>query len=452
MVILIITHFFPPGHFGGTETLTVGLAKALIAAGHRVQVICAESWETAPGPEIEATDDVFEGIPVRRLHFNWMQAPDVFRSMYNNPLVEAYLDTYIAEHRPDIMHITSCYSLSASVITAAHRAGLPIILTATDFWFLCARNTLLQSDGRLCSGPESAWKCAQCNLSKAKIYRWTNAVLPESILSPLLLHIGKIPAITRQRGVRGMHGDWEDRFAFLLESLSRVNVIITASRFLKDLLIQYGVPEERIQFSPYGFDTEWAKASPAKHVTDTLRLGFIGQLIPMKGPDILIRAVRALGQDARVTLRIYGNLDKHPEYGQELLALAADDPRISFMGTFPHHAIGEVLGGIDALVVPSTWYDFPLIIPSSFATHTPVIATDMPGMNELVMDGIDGLLFERGSVDSLAQQIMRLLDEPALLETLKAQITPVKTVETMRDEYVALYRSVTAATAGSPGN
>lgn len=439
MKILIITHFFPPGHTGGTETLTAALARALLKQGHVVQVLCAEDWDSAPGAAIVASDDSFQGVPVRRLHFNWKRAPDVFRYTYNNPAVEAWLDAYLAQDRPDVVHITSCYSLSASVVTAAKRAGLPVVLTATDFWFLCNRNTLLQSDGQLCSGPESAWKCARCNLQDSKFYRWPGAVLPEKILAPALLRAGKAPLITRQPGVRGMHGDWDDRFAFLRAALGQVDVIVTASRLLQDMLAEYGVPAGRIRFSPYGFDTEWAQASLDKPASDTLRLGFIGQMIPMKGPDILIRAVKALEPDAPVALKLYGSLDKEPAYGQQLRALASDDPRISFMGMFPHHEIGAVLAGMDALIVPSIWYDFPLVIPSAFATRTPVIATDMPGMNELVHSEADGLLFERGSSGALAGQIRRLLDEPGLLAALRAGIAPVKTVGAMLAEYEALY-------------
>jgi len=66
MRILLVTHFFPPNHLGGTEVLTQGLAQALQAKGHTVQVICAEAWETAPSYTIQYTDDIVQGIPVRR--------------------------------------------------------------------------------------------------------------------------------------------------------------------------------------------------------------------------------------------------------------------------------------------------------------------------------------------------------------------------------------------------
>ena len=439
MKILLCTHFYPPGHLGGTEVLTSSLARSLHAAGHAVQVVCAEDWDSAASHEIVVSDDVVDCIPVRRLRFNWTKAPDIFRSLYNNPRVERYLTAYLRELQPDIVHITSCYTLSASVISAARDAGIPTVLTATDFWFLCARNTLLTTDGMLCTGPESTAKCAQCMLADAKLYRWPRKVLPEPVVVLALERAGCHPIITRQRGARGMLGDWHDRFSYLSQSLETVDHMVTASRFLRELFVTYGVPAEKITYSPYGLDTSWAGGYETKTPSDRLRIGFIGQLIPIKGPDILLRAVSVLDRTAPLEVKVYGDLGKDPAYGRQLQALARGDDRIAFPGSFDNARMGEVLSEIDVLVVPSTWYDFPLVIPSAFATKTPVIATDLPGMNELVTEGVNGLLFERHNHCSLAHRVERLFTDPGLLTQLQAGIEPVKTVEGMTAEYLDLF-------------
>lgn len=442
MRILLVTHFFPPGHLGGTEVLTSGLAQSLHAAGHTVQVICAEDWGTAPNYRIRHTDHLFQGIPVRRLHFNWMRAPDVFRYLYDNPEVEQHMTHFLDQIQPDVVHITSCYSLSASVISAAHRFKVPILLSATDFWFLCARNTLLRSDDSLCGGPEDPWLCARCMLRDAKAYRWPRKVLPERVVVSFLQAMSEYPVFTRQRGLRGMLGDWEDRYSFLSQALQKADRIVTASHFLRRLFIEYGVSSERIEFSAYGLDTSWAKGYETKRLSSQLRVGFIGQILPFKGSDILVKAVTSLKPDVPVQLKIYGDLAKTPDYGQRLRELAAGDPRIAFLGTFDNSRMGEILSEIDVLVVPSTWYDFPLVIPSAFATKTPVLATDLPGMNELVKHKVNGLLFERYDWVGLAQQIQRLVDDPDLLDRLKEGITPIKTLKQMSEEYLKIYISL----------
>lgn len=439
MRVLFLTHFLGENHVGGTEVLTLGMAQGLQAKGHEVQILCAEDWEKAPGYTITTSDDVFQGVPIHRLHFNWQKSPDVFRYLYNNPEVEAYLTNYLSQNKPDIVHITSCYSLSASIISAVYQAKIPCVLTATDFWFLCARNTLLQRDDSLCSGPEGAWKCARCNLHDTKVYRWPRLILPDRVVAPLLLKAGHYPFLTRQRGLRGMHGNWDERFAFLADSLRKVDHIVTASQLLRSLFEQYGMPKEKIHYSSYGLDTSWAAQYQTKTASEALRIGFIGQILPMKGPDLLIKAFKALKGERPVQLKIYGNLNKWPDYGKSLRELAGDDGRINFLGTFPHQEIGKVLAGVDVFVVPSTWYDFPLVISSSLATKTPVVTTNLPGMNELVEDELNGLLFERGDWPGLARQMQRFLDDEMLLSRLKRGIGPIKTVPEMAAEYEAVY-------------
>ncbi len=443
MRILILTHFFPPGHLGGTEVLTYGLAKSLVEAGHSVQVICAEDWETAPGFNINHTDEMHDGIPVRRLRFNWMKAPDVFQYLYNNRLVYQHVVDYIRSHKPDIVHITSCYTLSASIVDAAADCGVKIILSATDFWFLCSRNTLLRKDNRLCPGPTNPWECAKCMLVGSKAYEIPKTLVSEWFSLNFHKSISRIPFITNQRGFRGMLGDWEAKFAYLNTALQKIDQIVTASFFLRDKFIEFGVDPRKIHYSSYGLDTAWAQGFETKTPSSRIRLGFIGQLIPMKGPDLLINAVRSLPENSPVELKIYGNLNKIPTYGNSLSKMADGDSRIAFRGTFENSQMGHVFQDIDLLVVPSTWYDFPLVIPSAFATKTPVIATNMPGMNELVRHEIDGLLFERYDWKELAATIERLTKEPHLLTGLKEAIKPMKTIDSLAQEYVTRYEQLT---------
>jgi glycosyltransferase involved in cell wall biosynthesis len=104
--------------------------------------------------------------------------------------------------------------------------------------------------------------------------------------------------------------------------------------------------------------------------------------------------------------------------------------------------MGEVMTGIDVLAVPSIWYDFPLVVPSALATNTPVLATDLPGMNEMIQHDVNGLLFERYDWKGLAMQIRRLVEDRDLLFRLRKGIQAVKTVEQMGAEYLDLYSRV----------
>ena len=162
MKVLLGSHFFPPNHVGGAEAYTYALSRQLRARGHDARVICAEDWGqgTNWGPLVE--NSVYAGVPVRRLRWNWTLAPDPFVALYDNALVERLFGEYLREWRPDIVHVTSCYTLSASILRAAQRADVPTFLTLTDYWFLCPRVTLMKSDGSLCEGPQDALTCQEC--------------------------------------------------------------------------------------------------------------------------------------------------------------------------------------------------------------------------------------------------------------------------------------------------
>ncbi|MCB9159888.1 MAG: glycosyltransferase [Caldilineaceae bacterium] len=167
-------------------------------------------------------------------------------------------------------------------------------------------------------------------------------------------------------------------------------------------------------------------------------------MIPIKGVHLLLQAVSRLYAEERAPFRVklYGDPNKSPAYGGELAELAADLPNVEFCGTYPRDASARIFDGLDVLVVPSLWYDFPLVIHEAFATKTPVIASRLGGMAESVQDGVNGLLFTPGDVDDLARQLARLVADRTLWRRLRANIGPVKSVATEVRELVSMYEEL----------
>ncbi|MCB9159890.1 MAG: glycosyltransferase [Caldilineaceae bacterium] len=126
-------------HFQWLSTLAMGrhrdlhrrLAKGLRAAGHHVQVLCGGHWSQGEGYWNGVTDEVVDGVPVRRINLNWTKAPDPARYLYDDPETAAFLRGYLAEVRPDVVHVTSCERLSASVLPVVKETGLPLVLSLT---------------------------------------------------------------------------------------------------------------------------------------------------------------------------------------------------------------------------------------------------------------------------------------------------------------------------------
>jgi glycosyltransferase involved in cell wall biosynthesis len=444
--ILFISNGFPPHQWAGTETYTAAIAQGLLAKNHAVQVLCGGDWEHGDRYWNGVADEVYHGVPVRRININWTKAPDPARYLYNDPETDAYLVDYLTELRPDIVHVTSCERLSASVIGVVKDAGLPLVLSLTDFWFLCPRMSLLRSDGANCDGLTTAWDCLRCTMDHSRAYQWADRLLPPRLTPHVLTHISRKPYLTRLRGLRGMAGDMADRKTFLHAMISLPDRRLTASNFVREMFVANDVTVP-IELHPYGHDLAWLEGDSGKTPSDVVRIGFIGQIIQHKGLHLLLEAAqRVYDQVGNVfQIRIYGNLKQQLAYSEQLHALASALPNVEFCGTYPREQSGVVFAGLDVLVVPSLWYDFPLVIYEAFAAKTPVIATDLGGMAEAVRHDVDGLLFSRGDVDDLARQLLRIVTEQGLLPRLRKGISPVKTVAQEIAELEAIYTDLVLA-------
>ena len=150
MKIVIAVHHFPPDFTGGAGCRAYRTAHAMQARGHTVQVICVQRLDTDPSAGLTWEDELFDGIPVRRLSFNLGAAPDPFRWEYDNEWIATHMRRYFTGNYPDVFHLIGGYLISGSVLNVANELNIPSIVSLTDFWFLCRRITMQRSNGDLC--------------------------------------------------------------------------------------------------------------------------------------------------------------------------------------------------------------------------------------------------------------------------------------------------------------
>ncbi len=450
MRILFAVHQFFPEHYAGTEVLTLGLAKELKARGHEPFVLAAKRsfpvHDIRPG---EVEDYEFEGIPVRRVGRPTEGISRPYRLDYENASIARRAREYAEEVSPDIVHAMHLQGLSASVVPALKGMGLPVVYTATDFWAVCPVVDLMRHDGVMCLGPELS-HCVRCIASRQPNSRIKAAL--DRMPVPAIKAAAALSGTPLARFVPPLRQIREigDRPESIREKLKLLDRVIAPTRLTRDLLLANGVGAGKMKVSHYGIDTSGIEGLPKnRHVPPPLRVGFIGTLGPHKGCDLLIRAFKNLPPGVEATLKIHGNLQRFESFVTELRRLAKDDGRIEFAGTFPPHEIGRVLSETDTLVVPSRWYEnTPLVVLSALAAGTPVVATDLGGLSEVVRHGENGLLFGLEDVDGLARQLTRLATEDGLLEKLRDGIGPVKTVAENARELEDLYASLIKERSG----
>jgi glycosyltransferase involved in cell wall biosynthesis len=141
--------------------------------------------------------------------------------------------------------------------------------------------------------------------------------------------------------------------------------------------------------------------------------------------------------------RIYGKLDDYPKFVEDIRRKSQDDSRIKFCGTFPNHEIGKVFSELDALVVPSLWFEnSPLVVYSAQAAKCPVIASNMDGISDIIENGRNGLLFEAGNSSQLAAAIDSLIKDKTILQELSEHSMMPLSIQEYAGKLVTIYQEL----------
>jgi glycosyltransferase involved in cell wall biosynthesis len=452
--IVLTIHHFPPNYSAGAEIYTFRLANYLVQQGYIVEVVCVESITHEGGPELEYKHDIHEGISVWRLYFNLSQTPDPFRYSFENPLIGEWFSQFLQRVKPDLVHVNSCYLLSASTIAAAKALSLPLVITLHDFWFVCPRITLLKPTGTICTVPEDVTECVWCLGTEKRRYRWSETIWPGMAGSIAQLALNSTFG-AKLLNIQPDANEIAYRRKLLLEALNQADVILSPSEFLRTTFIKQGIDPAKILYSRLGLDTShWIAPTPGQEIErgPELRISFIGQLAYHKGVHLLLEAFRRLDFSKRqAKLKIYGSLEAFPDYVKSLRKIAKDNLLIEFAGRFDNRKIAQILSESDVIVVPSIWYEnSPITIMEALTAGTPVITTNLGGMPELVRHEVNGLLFEVGDVADLTLQLQRLVDDPGLVNNLAAKAQPIRLIDDEIKQIISLYSELVMANTAVP--
>lgn len=198
-------------------------------------------------------------------------------------------------------------------------------------------------------------------------------------------------------------------------ALRAATAVIVPSAYLAELARGWGL--ERVEVVPNPAPAP-AAVRPEKLSPGTVV--FVGRLTRQKALDVALRAVAAVPA-ARLLL-----VGDGPER-ESLERLAAElglDGRVSFLGARSRDDALRLLAGAEAAVLSSEWENLPHAAVESLAVGTPVVATAVGGVPEVVRDGVNGLLVPPGSVSAFAAALGRLLTDGELRAQLAAAARP----------------------------
>jgi glycosyltransferase involved in cell wall biosynthesis len=158
-----------------------------------------------------------------------------------------------------------------------------------------------------------------------------------------------------------------------------------------------------------------ADAKPAALPATRPLVAFAGRLTAAKNLDAALRAVDRLPE---ATLVVIGDGEER----QRLESLAGD--RVQFLGARPRSEVLGLLATADVVVLPSAWENFPHAAVEALAMGTPVVATRVGGVPEIVRDGENGVLVDAGDDDAFADALARVLHDDAFRRGLAAAAAP----------------------------
>ncbi len=416
MRILFTVHKYPPESLGGTEIYTMTLARALYALGHTVTIFYPSPTATAVTDLVGPDGIRLWQVPLPATRQTEDPARQFWHTFRDQAIEQAFVDC-LRDTAPDLLHFQHVQGVSARLLSLA--ADYPKVVTLHDYWYFCANSQLIRPDRQPCGGPSMGnWNCVDCATARADLH-WLRAARP----------LVALPFATRNRYLRRL-ADGVDRF-------------IAPSEFLRQQYITQGWPAAKISTLENGMDRQRLFDAPLDAVPvppARPHFGFIGSLAWQKGIHVLIEAFNQLPATAALT--IYGSDQAFPEYGAQLRALATH-PHIRFAGSIAYEEVGAALRQLDALVVPSLWYEnSPLVIQEAYVMGVPVIASDLGALPEKVIDGVTGRLFPPGDSKALAALLREFIDDPAALTALRPGITPPPTVEAHAMQICALYEEL----------
>jgi len=436
-IVHLLGWYFPDS-IGGTEVYVEALCRRLRAAGHHVLVAAPDSHQAAPARYEH------DGVPVFRYTIADTPTRD---EAYHRVVVRGgeRLHRWLADERPDILHVHSFTTgVGLPEIREANRLGIRVIVTChlPGFGYMCRTGELMQWGRVPCDGVVEPAKCAACNLTRL------------GLAQPLAVVAGAVPPAAGQllRKLPGRVGTTLGMSASVLEyaAMQRelfglVDRFVVLNETARRMLVDNGSPAEKLALNRLGLSHETIRKPHADEApTPTpVRFGYVGRLHPSKGLTELVRAVTTIPPEVRFTLDVRGPAPDPftRRYADQLRELAAGDPRVSFSPPVPPNQVPHVLAAVDALLIPSMWFENgPTIALEAMAVGTPIVASRVGNLAEIIDDDVTGRLVPAGRIDALARALVEIATDPAsTVDRWRRALPSPRTMDDVARDYLSLY-------------
>lgn len=223
-----------------------------------------------------------------------------------------------------------------------------------------------------------------------------------------------------------------DNLAFFQAEAELADIILAASPYVKEGLVELGLNAEKIAVVPYGIETNFFH-EPARPVHG--RVLYVGNIGYLKGIPHLAAAARALHAEGfRGEVRAVGPRDGRLMERPEFVGL-------NYLGQVPRSEIKKEFLQADVFVFPTLSDGFGIVLLEALAAGLPVICT--PNCAGIVRDGVDGFVVPVRNATALAARMRELVEDRALHDRM-AHSARARSRDFTLDAYAARLQQVLA--------
>jgi glycosyltransferase involved in cell wall biosynthesis len=349
---LLIVHnsYLQPG---GEEGSLRAELEALTSLGHDVDVL------TVSNELIDAIGMVRAGFAAQ---FSW----SAYREVRNR----------LKRTNASIVLVNNFFPLiSPSVFYAARDTGVPSVLYLRNYRLLCPAATLFRSGA----------VCTECPSSGSLLPSIRHRCYRGSLLGSA--------AVAGMLAIHRIAGTW-----------SRiVSRYVALSDFQADIMVQHGIPRGKVIVKP-----NYLQDDPGYSYRSRRNIAFVGRVTVEKGLDQVLSAWRSVESMGSLKERLIIAGDG-PER-QRLQHKFRDLETVDWLGAVDQGSVASILSNSRCLVFPSRWYEgMPRTIIEALARATPVVASDLGTMPEMVQPSVNGQLFHVGDTAALVTHLSSAL-------------------------------------------
>ncbi len=280
------------------------------------------------------------------------------------------LNAVIRREKPDVAHFHNTFPLiTPSAYAACRENGVPVVQTLHNFRFVCPQ-AMLMRNGHPCG------ECLGTSLLPALRHRCYRGSFPATLAQVWTIFLNRRLGSYR----------------------SQVNRYLALTRFAADRLADGGLPAGRLTVKP-----NFLPDPPMPGEGDGGYALFAGRLSPEKGLVTLLAAWR---RNLGLPLKVFGAGPLEVELKR---LVAVERLPVEFHGFCDRQRLCEAMRRAEFVVVPSECYEgFPMVVLEAMACGTPVVASRLGSLAEVVMNGINGVTFSPRDPADLASVIVEL--------------------------------------------